>query len=333
MGHRRGRPRPPAEVGVAHRLAGAGRAVVAWVIALFLPTGWAGRSAACFRGGSSARPSRRSGSLSREASMLQRKGCTVLTPAGSACATRLARCSSTACYRRLWPSGWFLSLLYARPLVVYFRSGSRLLDRASVLLTILTAASSFSFFTADGLDRQAAENDNMRRGDVAPALRQTDELIAAARRATSSRGQWTTTGRRRRRSFTPTAREPAGLRHRPPELPRRARRAADGRRFRAQAPDRSARRADTAAGLCPAGRYGAGAARTGERPAQDPSRSRRGGREGKGIGGGAARGEPRRRRERPGPAGWPAGGARAARTSASWWTASPNSGSSSACSR
>jgi hypothetical protein len=68
-------------------------------------------------------------------------------------------------------SGWLLSLTYAPQLSGVFRVGRRLLGGASIAFTILTAATSFSFFTVAG---DYAD----RLGDVTVVARETEGKVA-----------------------------------------------------------------------------------------------------------------------------------------------------------
>jgi hypothetical protein len=75
--------------------------------------------------------------------------------------------------------GWLLALKHARPFAGSFRLGTKALEWASAVLMILTAATSFSFFTSYSADQFATQAFDKRRQEIMVVLRETEGRVAA----------------------------------------------------------------------------------------------------------------------------------------------------------
>jgi hypothetical protein len=75
--------------------------------------------------------------------------------------------------------GWLLALKYARPFAGSFRRGTKTLEWASAALMILTAATSFSFFTSYSADQFATQAFDERSQEIRVVLRETEGRVAA----------------------------------------------------------------------------------------------------------------------------------------------------------
>jgi hypothetical protein len=75
--------------------------------------------------------------------------------------------------------GWLLALKYARPFAGSFRLGTKILEWASAALMILTAATSFSFFTSYSANQFSTQAFDKRSQEIKVVLRETEGRVAA----------------------------------------------------------------------------------------------------------------------------------------------------------